>query len=82
MSASQIAIEDKENDMIKAGIAVDDWKLPIFERHLTQAGYAYEKREGLVPGTCLLAVSTENPTALAETVRKASDEAHKTGDVK
>jgi hypothetical protein len=30
--------------MAKAGIAIDDWKLPIFDRHLTQAGYSYANR--------------------------------------
>jgi hypothetical protein len=29
--------------MLKIAIVVDDWKLSIFERHLTQAGYEYEK---------------------------------------
>lgn len=41
---------------MKVGIAIVDWKLPIFERRLKAAGYAYEKNFGPSPGTLLLSV--------------------------
>ena len=64
---------------MKAGIVIDDWKLPIFERHLSQAGYTYEKGPGLIAGTLLLTVKTENATALGEVARAANKEASRTG---
>src|SRR3569623_434397 len=30
--------------MHKAVIVINDWKLPIFERHLMQSGYVFKKR--------------------------------------
>lgn len=60
---------------MKAGIAIDDWKLPIFERHLTQAGYAYTQGPGLSSGTLLLKVTTENAQALHAVVLAANTEA-------
>jgi hypothetical protein len=64
---------------MKAGIAIDDWKLPIFERHLTQAGYAYKRGPGLTPGWLLLTVDTDNAVALEVVVRAANTEAARTG---
>ena len=64
---------------MKAGIAIDEWKLPIFERHLSQAGYTHVKGRGLTPGTLILTVVTENVTALQDVVRAANNEAARTG---
>ena len=60
---------------MRAGIVIDDWKLSIFERHLQQAGYAYEKSAGLTPDTLVLHVDTENLDALQRTVQAANTEA-------
>lgn len=60
---------------IKAAIAIDDWKLPIFVRHLTQAGYAFDEGNGLTADTMFLYVVTSNSTALEIVVRAANDEA-------
>ena len=65
--------------MLKAAIAIDDWKLPIFERHLSQAGYAYEQGPGLTADTLLLTVKTKNIVALESVVRAANTEAARTG---
>lgn len=67
--------------METAGIIIDNWKLPIFERHLTQAGYSFEKPGG--PGgftedTMVLMVDTENIEALHEVVKAANKEAART----
>jgi len=37
--------------MKKIGIALDEWKMPIFERHLKQAGYSFENSGLLTTGT-------------------------------
>lgn len=63
----------------KAGIAVDAWKLPIFERHLRQAGYAFENSGKLTAGTLLLRVDTTNLVALGEVLMAANTEAAQTG---
>lgn len=64
---------------MKAGIAIDDWKLPIFERHLRQAGYPFKNAGPLTNGTLLLQVETTNPVALGEVVKAANTEAAMTG---
>jgi hypothetical protein len=63
--------------MAKAGIAIDSWKLSIFERHLNEGGYAFEQRPGLVPsgGTITLLVETSNLHALYMVIREANNEA-------
>lgn len=63
----------------KAGIAIDAWKLPIFERHLKQSGYAWTNAGPLTPDSLVLHVSTSNLQALAIVVKAANDEAAQTG---
>ena len=43
-----------------AGVAIDDWKLDIFERGLKEEGYSYEKVPGISKGTLFLKVQTNN----------------------
>lgn len=62
---------------MKAGIVIDDWKLPIFDRHLSESGYVYEKHPGVTAGTLTLTVETEDAKALAVVVRAANTEAAK-----
>lgn len=69
----------QRNDMKKAVIAIDEWKLSIFEHHLSKAGYTYDKDHGLTPDTLILFVKTENLEALAGVVLAANTEAAKTG---
>jgi hypothetical protein len=64
---------------MKAGIAIDTWKLPIFDRHLTKAGYAFKQGPGITADTLLLTVTTENIEALGFVVRAANTEAAMTG---
>jgi hypothetical protein len=61
--------------MLTAAIALDNWKFPIFERHLHQAGYSFNRSEGLTANTMILSVTTENLVALSEVVRAANTEA-------
>lgn len=42
-----------------AGIALDDWKLPIFKKHLDAAGYKYKVPVQFTKGTLLLKVHYE-----------------------
>lgn len=63
----------------RAAIVIDDWKLPIFERHLSQAGYAFENVGQFFPGALALIIETENLIALSEVVKAAHDEARRTG---
>lgn len=60
---------------MKAAIVIDDWKLPIFERRLSQAGYAYEKGPGVTDDTLVLTVETGDVKALETVVRAANTEA-------
>ena len=64
---------------MRVAIAIDDWKLPLFERHLTQSGYAFKNAGALTPGTLILTVETTNGAALAIVVKAANDEAARTG---
>ena len=60
---------------MKAAIVIDDWKLPVFERHLKQAGHNYEKRPGVTKDTLTLTVETADVSALEFVVRAANTEA-------
>lgn len=65
--------------MKKIAIAVDNWKLPIFERHLTQSGYALKNNGQLTEACLILSVETENVEALAFVIKAATLEAAMTG---
>ena len=68
--------------MTKAAIAIDDWKLEIFGRHLKEGGFKYEITNGVTPDTLLLCVETEEVDALNSTVVQAQTEASRTGPPK
>jgi hypothetical protein len=68
--------------MAKVGIAIDNWKLSIFERHLSQAGYAFKWVPGLTKNTGLITVELERhaqAATLHPVIKAANDEAAKTG---
>lgn len=64
---------------MKAGIALDDWKLPVFRKRLSEARYTYEDAGSLTPGVTLLHVSTDDPAALAKVIIACQAECAKTG---
>lgn len=66
----------------KAGIVIDPWKLPIFERHLTQSGYTFTNAGELHKDALLLRVDTSSLEALGEVLKAASREAARTGKPK
>jgi hypothetical protein len=57
---------------IVAGIAIDRWKLPIFCRHLTIAGYDYSTHPGVTADTMLLKVECDSVEALEPVARAAN----------
>jgi hypothetical protein len=64
--------------MSTAGIAIDPWKLDIFERRLKAAGYTWTKVEN-IPRIIILKVPTENVEALGEVIKACADECDLTG---
>ncbi len=64
---------------MKVGIAIDPWKLSIFERHLSQSGYKFTNAGHLHKDALLLHVITENVEALGIVVGAANSEAKQTG---
>ncbi len=42
------------------GIAIDSWKLTIFDRRLTEAGFLYVKGPGVTDDTLLLRVQVHD----------------------
>lgn len=59
---------------MKAGIAIDSWKLDIFAHRLAEAGYQFQQGPGLSPDTLLLTVVTDNSIALQKVVEAANRE--------
>ena len=64
---------------MKIGIAIDPWKLPIFERRLKEAGFTWEQARGPVANTLLLTVTVNTRTELLNVVHEANQEASRTG---
>jgi hypothetical protein len=40
----------------RAALALDDWKLPTFKKHLDAAGYQYDEPIVFIPGSLVLRV--------------------------
>ena len=59
----------------RAGIVIDDWKLPVFEEHLTAAGFEYEKMDGPTKGCISLFVTTRELTYLGKVVQHCQNKA-------
>lgn len=67
------------SELKKAGVALNDWKLPVFKQVFDEAGYSYEQKPGLVPDSVTLMVEyiEEDINRLEKTVRKANKQAAK-----
>lgn len=59
---------------MKAGIAVDNWKLPVFRRRLSDAGYEYQDGGALTADTTMLTVETNDMLALKKVIEKCQAE--------
>lgn len=64
---------------MRAGVALDDWKLPVFRKALTDAGYAYEDKGEVTPGTTLLHVDFTDAAHLRRVLEDAADECKRQG---
>ena len=62
---------------MKAGIAVDNWKLPVFRKRLTEAGYAYQDGGALTHDTTLLTVEAGDVLALKKVLERCQAECRK-----
>jgi hypothetical protein len=60
---------------MKAGIVLDAWKLPIFERRLKDAGFTWHNAGNFTNDTIALTVETDNVESLATVIRAANGEA-------
>jgi hypothetical protein len=59
---------------MKAGIAVDNWKLPVFRKRLTEAGYEYKDAGGLTGDTTILTVETTDILKLKKVLERCQAE--------
>lgn len=57
---------------------MEDWKLPIFERHLLDGGFEYDNLGLVAPGVLMLAVETQDKAGLLLAVTAATQEAANT----
>lgn len=62
---------------MKAGIVVDNWKLPVFRTRLTEAGYEYQDGGPLPGDTTLLTVETSDMLALKKVIEACQTECRK-----
>ena len=53
------------------GIAIDNWKLPIFKRHLDAAGYTYTEHPGLTDDAMILKVKANFIAPLQRVIEAA-----------
>jgi hypothetical protein len=67
----------REAPSMKAGIAVDDWKLPVFRRRLAAAGYSYQDGGAPTPGVTLLTVQTDDILKLKRVLEQCQAECAK-----
>lgn len=76
MSDNLPAIEQPEPQRLElAAVAVDEYKLPVFERRLKEKGYHYDIAGEWKPGILLLGIQTTNLLALDEVLAAANAEA-------
>jgi len=61
--------------MTNIGIALDDWKMPIFEKALKKAKYNYTIEGGLSPGTKMLRVLVGDVKRFKRILRTANNAA-------
>jgi hypothetical protein len=59
---------------MKAGIAVDNWKLPVFRKRLTEGGYEYTDAGPFTGDTTILHVETNDILALKRVLEECQAE--------
>lgn len=60
--------------MKTAAVVIDKWKLPIFKRHLEDAGYKFDESVGLTEGTLPMLVKYELVYNLKPVIEAANTE--------
>ena len=60
--------------MKTAAVAIDNWKLPIFKRHLDEAGFKYEGPIQFTVYTMILKVKCEWAADLHPIIKAANEE--------
>lgn len=65
---------------MKAGIAVDNWKLPVFRKRLTEAGYEYQDAGAFTGDTTILTVVTDNMLRLKKVIERCQAECAQSQD--
>lgn len=60
--------------MKTAGIAIDNWKLAVFKRHLNAGGFSYTEHPGLTADAMVLKVETPTIAKLQPVVEAAQEE--------
>lgn len=63
--------------MKTVGIAIDNWKLPIFKKHLDAGGFQYTEHPGLTADAMILKVKTNFIATLQPIVEVAQKECAK-----
>lgn len=75
---SSLHVKTREANMTKkAGIAIDNWKLSIFRKHLDTAGFKYKAPQPFTRTTTLLQVEYEHKHLLNIPIIKATRECEK-----
>lgn len=66
---------------MKAGVAVDKWKVPVFKRHLDQSGFVYTEHPGVTRDTAMLkvVVAADRMSVLHTVIRNAQHECRANG---
>lgn len=59
---------------MRAGVICDDWKLPVFRKRLTEAGFTYEDGGAPIPNCTNLIVVTDDMVGLAAVVAECQAE--------
>lgn len=60
--------------MKTAGVVIDNWKLPIFKKHLSKAGYSYTEHPDFTKDTMILKVSYDWVAKLQPVIEAAAEE--------
>jgi hypothetical protein len=62
---------------VKAAIALDDWKLPVFRKRLKEAGYTYTDAGGFLGSNTILHVETDDLLRLKGVIEACQAECRK-----
>jgi len=67
---------------MRIGIAIDDWKLPVFKKILSREGFEYTEGSGVTGDTVILYIETKDTTKLRAATAEANNTAIRNHDKK